>query len=472
VGLVEQVGPGDNHANESVQNKLMKYISTTEKRQAGKALRDTIPRSAHGTWTTGADRRDPIEILECSNQGRLPELVPIRYGRMLSNPFAFLRGSPALMAYDLAKTPVTRIQVQACGDCHLLNFGLFATPERNLIFDINDFDETLQAPWEWDLKRLTTSFVVAARLNGISDQRSKEIVLACGRSYRKHLSEFSEMSPLEVWYYCVSSEDLIGIAPDDKARNRLEKMAAKAQSRVGENLFPKITEEADGLHRFIEQPHIVTRITDENSLHLVTEGIESYRASLPDERLVLFGRYRLEDFALRVVGIGSVGTRCFVGLFFCGDTNPLFLQVKEACPSVLEPYAGKSPFENHGQRVVIGQRLTQAASDIFLGWVSTSTGHDFYVRQLRDMKFSMPVEEFNAGRLEQYAEVCGWTLARAHATSGEPAVISGYLGGGDKIEVAMTDFALAYADQIEQDHAALVAAVSSGRIEALVEADR
>ena len=336
------------------------------------------------------------------------------------------------MAYDLAHTPVTRIQVQACGDGHLLNFGLFATPERNLIFDINDFDETLPAPWEWDLKRLTTSFVVAARLNGISDERSREIAVACGRSYRKHLGEFSEMSPLDVWYYCVSSEDLIGIAPDDKARSRQKKMAAKAQGRVGESLFPKITEERDGQHHFIEQPHVMSRVTDEQSLHQVAEGIESYRESLPDERRFLFDRYRLEDFALRVVGVGSVGTRCFVGLFFCDDKNPLLLQAKEAGRSVLEPYAGKSPCENQGQRVVVGQRLTQAASDILLGWVRTGTGRDFYVRQLRDMKFSMPVQAFDAGRLEHYAEVCGWTLARAHATSGDPAVISGYLGRSDK----------------------------------------
>ncbi len=445
----------------------MKSISTAERRQAGKTLRDTVPRASQGSWTADADRRDPVEILECSNRGRLPELVPIRFGRMLQDPFAFLRRSPALMAYDLAHTPVTRIQVQACGDCHLLNFGLFATPERNLIFDINDFDETLPAPWEWDLKRLTTSFVVAARLNGISDERSREVAVACGRSYRKHLGEFSEMSPLDVWYYCVSSEDLIGIAPDDKARSRQKKMAAKAQGRVGESLFPKITEERDGQHHFIEQPHVMSRVTDEQSLHQVAEGIESYRESLPDERRFLFDRYRLEDFALRVVGVGSVGTRCFVGLFFCDDKNPLLLQAKEAGRSVLEPYAGKSPFENQGQRVVVGQRLTQAASDILLGWVRTGTGRDFYVRQLRDMKFSMPVQAFDAGRLEHYAEVCGWTLARAHATSGDPAVISGYLGRSDKSEVATAAFALAYADQIEQDHAALVAAHRSGRIEAL-----
>jgi uncharacterized protein (DUF2252 family) len=449
----------------------MTSISISGRRAAGKALRDKVPRAAYGSWTDGANRRDPVEILERCNRGRLRDLIPIRYGRMLRNPFAFLRGSPTLMAYDLACTPVTRLQVQACGDCHLLNFGLFATPERNLIFDINDFDETLRAPWEWDLKRLTTSFVVAARLNGISDRRSRDAVIACGRSYRQHMREFSEMSPLEIWYYRISIDDLIGSAPDSNSRNRLEKMAAKARTRVGENLFPTITEQEDGQHRFVERPPVMTRITDESSRERVREGIENYRTSLPDDRCFLFDRFRLEDFALRVVGIGSVATRCFVGLFFCDDKNPLLLQVKEARQSVLEPYAGKSPFENHGKRVVVGQRLMQAASDIFLGWVRASNGHDFYVRQLRDMKLSLPIEGLTAGQLESYAEICGWTLARAHATSGDAAMISGYLGGGDKSEVAMADFALAYADQTERDHAVLVEAERSGRIEALVEAD-
>ena len=435
---------------------------------AGKVLRDNVPRAAHGDWSHDTNR-DPIEILQNCNRGRLQELVPIRYGRMLQNPFTFLRGSPALMAHDLATTPVTRIQVQACGDCHLLNFGLFATPERNLIFDLNDFDETLPAPWEWDLKRLTTSFVTASRLNGISDRRAHDIVVACGRSYRKHMHDFSEMSPLEIWYYQISINDLIRVAPDAKSRNRLEKIAEKAESRVGENLFPKITEEQAGQHRFIEDPPVMTRVTDERAIEVVRKGIEDYRNSVPDERRVLFDRYRLEDFALRVVGIGSVATRCFVGLFFCDDKTPLLLQVKEARQSVLEPHAGKSLFDNHGKRVVVGQRLVQAASDIFLGWLRSDSGRDFYVRQLRDMKFSMPVDDFTAGEMEQYAEVCGWTLARAHATSGDPALISGYLGTSDKCELAMTDFAFAYADQIEQDHAALVAASRSGRIEAIVE---
>ncbi len=448
----------------------MTSISIRERMAAGKALRDKVPRAAHGSWSQGTDR-DPIEILQNCNRGRVQELVPIRFGRMLQNPFTFLRGSPALMAHDLASTPVTRIQVQACGDCHLLNFGLFATPERNLIFDLNDFDETLPAPWEWDLKRLTTSFVTASRLNGISDRRTRDIVVACGRSYRKHMQDFSEMSPLDIWYYQISVDDLIRLAPDAKSRHRLEKIAEKAESRVGENLFPKITEEQQGRHRFIEDPPVMTRITDERAIEIVREGIEDYRNSLPDERRFLFDRYRLEDFALRVVGIGSVATRCFVGLFFCDDKTPLLLQVKEARQSVLEPHAGKSPFDNHGKRVVVGQRLVQAASDIFLGWLRSQNGRDFYVRQLRDMKFSMPVEDFTAGEMEQYAEVCGWTLARAHATSGDSALISGYLGTGDNCDLAMADFAFAYADQIEQDHAALEAAKRSGRIEAFVEED-
>ena len=450
----------------------MTSISISERLAAGKALRDGVPRASHGCWADASHRRDPVEILESCNRGRLSELVPVRYGRMLENPFTFLRGSPALMAFDLGSTPVTRIQVQACGDCHLLNFGFFATPERNLIFDINDFDETLPAPWEWDLKRLATSFVTAARLNGISDRRSRDAVVACGRSYRLHMREFSEMSPLEIWYYRISAEDLIRVAPDAKSRSRHEEIAAKAETRIGENLFPKITEQNDGRHQFIEQPPIMKRVTDERFGELVREGIEDYRNSLPDERRFLFDRYRLEDFALRVVGIGSVATRCFVGLFFCDDRNPLLLQVKEARKSVLQPYAGQSSFENQGKRVVVGQRLMQAASDIFLGWLRIRTGHDFFVRQLRDMKYSMPVDEFTSSQLEHYAELCGWTLARAHATSGDPALISGYLGRGDKMESAMADFAVAYADQIERDHAALVLANRAGRVEALVEEDR
>jgi uncharacterized protein (DUF2252 family) len=450
----------------------MASISISERRAAGKALRQEVPRSSHAAWAGGGEARDPVAILERCNRGRLPELIPIRYGRMLRTPFTFLRGSPALMADDLSHTPATGIEVQACGDCHLLNFGLFGTPERNLIFDINDFDETLHAPWEWDLKRLATSFVIAGRVGGISDRRAKDSALACGRSYRRHMSQFAQMSPLEIWYYRINDQDLIDIAPDAKSRKRHESLMAKARTRIGENLLPKITVEKDGQHHFVEQPPVLTRITDERVLEQVRAGIELYRASLPDDRRYLFDCYTLEDFALKVVGIGSVATRCFVGLFFCDDEHPLLLQVKEARRSVLEPYAGKCPFENQGQRVVVGQRLMQAASDIFLGWLQAESGRDFFVRQLRDMKLSLPVETFSAAQFEHYAELCGWTLARAHAQSGDPALISGYLGSGDQHDVALAEFALAYADQIERDYNAFSAAERSGRIEALVEADR
>ncbi len=446
--------------------------SRAERRLAGKSLRQMVTRESQAVWDAQAYRRDALENLTLSNQGRVPELIPIRYGRMLRDPFAFLRGSPGLMAQDLAHTPVTGVRVQACGDAHLLNFGFFATPERNLNFDINDFDETLPAPWEWDVKRLVTSFVVAARVNGIGDGRAQEIAVACSRSYRQHLREFAEMNPLEIWYYRIGAEHLAVIASEPKAKKRLEKFAEKAQSRLGENLVPKITEAVSGQHRFIEQPPVMTRVTDQASLDLVHEGLEHYRASLPEDRRVLFDRYRVEDFAFRVVGVGSVGTRCFVGLFFCDDENPLLLQVKEARPSVLAPYAGTSSFDNQGQRVVVGQRIIQAASDIFLGWARTRKSNDFYVRQLRDMKFSAPIDEFSAGRLENYAEVCGWTLARAHATSGDPANISGYLGRGDRMDLALAGFALKYADQVEQDHAAFAAAAHAGRVEVAVETNR
>jgi uncharacterized protein (DUF2252 family) len=445
----------------------MTSLSSAERLQAGKSLRKVAPRGAHAAWNARAARRDPVAIIEDSSRGRIPELIPIRYGRMVRSPFTFLRGSAALMAHDLAGTPTTGIQVQACGDCQLLNFGLFATPERNLIFDLNDFDETIHAPWEWDLKRLTASFLVAGRVNGISDRCLKDVVAVCAHSYQERMREFSQMSPLDVWYYRLSAEDLIEDATDAKAKKQHEQIAAKARKRIGEDLFPKITEEVNGRHRFVEQPPLLIRTSDETCTDLDREWLEEYRESLPDDRRFIFDRYWLEDFALKVVGIGSVATRCYVGLFFCDDKNPLLLQVKEARPSVLEPFAAKNPYDNEGQRVVVGKRLMQAASDIFLGWFRGRCGHDFYVRQLRDMKFSFPVDGYTAVQLERYADICGWTLARAHAKSGDAATIAGYLGGGDKIESAFGKFAVAYADQTEQDHAALVEAVRSGRVEAV-----
>ena len=443
--------------------------SREERLAAGRSLREAFPRSGHAIWKAPAGRRDPIEILEESNRDRLPELVPIRYGRMLRSPFTFLRGSAGLMAYDLSTTPNTGLRVQACGDCHLLNFGLFATPERNLVFDLNDFDETLPAPWEWDLKRLVVSLAVAARDASMSEADAREVVLRCARAYRERLREYSRMSPLEVWYTRLDMESLIAMAPDEKAKKIRKAFAEKARQRVIEHLFPKIAAKAGRGHRLVDQPPILVHIADPESEGIIREGFADYQRSLSDERRILFDRYRLEDYALKVVGIGSVGTRCFIGLFFDDEDHPLILQVKEACRSVLEPYAGKSAYDNQGQRVVIGQRLMQSSSDIFLGWARGRRGKDFFVRQLRDMKMSMPVEAFSAVQLKRYANICGWTLARAHAKSGDAVTISGYLGKGDTFDKAMEEFALAYADQNERDHAALVKAVRSGRLDALLE---
>ena len=435
----------------------------------GQALRDTVPRTSHAVWKRPAKPRDPIAILKASNRDRLPELVPIRYGRMLRSPFTFLRGSSGLMAYDLATTPSTGIRVQACGDCHLMNFGLFATPERNLIFDINDFDETLPAPWEWDVKRLAVSFVVAARDNRLSDKQAQAAAIECVRAYRVRLREYSQMSPLEVWYDRLDAQTIIDMAPNAKIRKFREQLVAQAQERIGDYLYPKISGEVGGRRRLIDQPPVLFHVTAKGHESAVHEAMVAYRSSLPEERRVLFDRYRLEDVAIKAVGIGSVGTRCFVGLLFSAENHPLLLQFKEACPSVLEPYAGKSAYENQGQRVVIGQRLMQSASDIFLGWTEGRGGRSLYVRQLRDMKMSAPIEGATAEQLMLYAELCGRTLAHTHAKSGDAATISGYLGKSDTFDQAVGEFALAYADQNAKDHAALVAAVKSGKIKALVE---
>jgi uncharacterized protein (DUF2252 family) len=375
------------------------------------------------------------------------------------------------MASDLATLPSTGLGVQACGDCHLMNFGLFATPERNLIFDINDFDETLPAPWEWDLKRLAVSFAVASRDNQHGDKDAEAAATECARSYREYLRDYSKQSPLNVWYDRIDEKTLIAMAPNKKAAGYRRQLTAKAHQRIGDYLFPKIANPTDGQLRLVDQPPILFHTQEKDAQERIRVVLEAYRASLPDERRVLFERYRIRDVAFKVVGIGSVGTRCYVGLFTSSDQHPLLLQFKEAAASVLEPYAGKSVYKNHGQRVVVGQRLMQSASDIFLGWAQGVRGFHFFGRQLRDMKMSAPVEGLMPWQMRAYADLCGRTLARAHAKSGDAATISGYLGKSDVFDLAIGKFAIAYADQNEKDHAALVAAVKKGRIEALVEED-
>ena len=455
---------------------VAQFRSRDQRITAGKALRDRVPRESHAGCKPPVNRRDPLEILKASNQDRLAELVPIRYGRMLASPFTFLRGSAGLMAADLATTPTTGLRVQACGDCHLLNFGLFATPERNLIFDINDFDETLPAPWEWDVKRLAVSFVVAVRDIQLGDKRAQAAASECVRAYRERLRELSKMSPLDVWYDRLDAQAIIDMAPDVKIREIREEIVAKARHRISDYLYPQISEEIAGRRRLIDQPPAMFHITKEQDPEheaIVQQALEQYRLSLADERRVLFDRYSLEDVVIKAVGIGSVGTACFVGLFFSAENHPLLLQFKQACPSVLEPYAGKSQYANHGQRVVVGQRLMQSASDIFLGWTQGRRGRDFFIRQLRDMKMSARIEEgASAQQAMLYAQLCGRTLAHAHAKSGDAALISGYLGKSDVYDQAVGEFALAYADQNEKDHAALVAAVRAGEIEATIEEPR
>lgn len=441
----------------------------------GKALRDKIPREQHGKWNPVKGRRDTIDLLRESDIGRMKKLVPIRYGRMLQSPFAFYRGSAGVMAADLARTPATGLRVQACGDCHLVNFGGFATPERNIIFDINDFDETAPGPWEWDVKRLVASTVLAARANGISDRQGRDCAVSCARRYREHMREFAEMDPLAVWYAETKASDFIESLPK-ALRKSVKKRIEKAGSRSGSEFdLPKLAGSVAGQIRITDQPPLIfhPKTTSAPEAEATLEQLfHAYRQSLAEDRRTLLDRYRLVDVAIKVVGVGSVGRRCWIALMMSEGNHPLFLQFKEAVSSVLEPYAGKSTYGHHGQRVVTGQRLMQPASDIFLGWVTASNGRQFYVRQLHDTKIKPLVETFNAEMLDAYAQACGWVLARAHAKASEiSATISGYLGSSnDAFDTAMGQFALAYADQAERDHAALMAAVRRGEIAAIDDA--
>lgn len=430
----------------------------------GKSLRAKRPLQDHALLRARPKRFSSIELLEKSNVDRLEDLIPIRYSRMLVSPFSFLRGSAALMADDLSRTPSSGIYVQACGDCHLLNFGAFATPERKLVFDINDFDETLPAPWEWDIKRLATSFVVAAQDNRLSNASTKRIAKICVESYRENLRAYSKQSPLEVWYGHLDLAKFAKEAPNKTTRLHRESLIKKAEKQVAEYLFPKITTEINGDKRLIDNPPLIYHLDDQWIEKFGKPAVEAYRASLSHDRQVLFDRYQLKDIVVKVVGIGSVGTRCFVALFMTPDGEPLLLQIKEARNSVLEPYAGKSEYHKHGERVVVGQRLTQSSSDVFLGWVRGPKGKDFYVRQLRDMKVSFSVQDITPTRLKRYAVYCGQALARSHAKSGNAALISGYLGKSDVFDEAVSAFAMQYADQNQRDYEELVMAVNTGRL--------
>jgi uncharacterized protein (DUF2252 family) len=443
------------------------YVPLRVRLATGKKLREKVPRSWHSQWALAKDRADPADLLKRSDRGRLPALLPIRYARMRESPFAFFRGAAAVMAADLAATSASGIRVQACGDCHLANFGGFGTPERELVFDINDFDETLPAPWEWDVKRLAASIVLAMRQASLGEIWCSEAVRASVESYRKRMREYAGMTALEIWYSHLNADLFVKEAATAEASKRWQKLEAKALLDSPEHEFPKITSVQNGHLRIIDHPPLIYHPREMATIgNRVRKMFRRYRASLPDERRILLDRYELVDIARKVVGVGSVGTRCAVLLLMAGPHDHLLLQIKEARASVLEPYAGKSRYANQGDRVVTGQRMLQSASDVFLGWTGDDQGHNYYFRQLRDMRMKIDFDGMTKQDWFEFVRLCGWVLARAHARTGDPARIAGYLGKREPFDEAIATFATAYAHQTERDHALFVKAVRVGRIRA------
>ncbi len=448
-----------------------------ERRALGREARKLAPRASHGSWSPAPDRPDPLALLRSQDDDRMADLVPIRWGRMSASPFAFYRGSAILMAADLAPLPRTGLTVQLCGDAHLSNFGLYGSPERELLFDVNDFDETLPGPFEWDLKRLAASFVLASRNNGLGEDVARETALAAVRSYREHMTAYAEMHELDVWYSHIVADELLDMA---RASRAVKKVAGKAGMKMAEKTFAKargrdslqaagkLTEAVDGSRRIVDQPPLVMHLKELDENEAIAGLFGQYKATLEDDRRELLERFDVVDMARKVVGVGSVGTRCIIVLLLGRDSDdPLFLQVKEAGPSVLEPFLGRSKFVHGGHRVVAGQRLMQAASDIFLGWMTGKpAGRQFYWRQLRDMKGSIETELLKAPGLEILATMCGWTLARGHARSGHRIAIASYLGVSDRFDQGIADFAKTYADQAEKDYEALLKAIKQGKIAA------
>jgi uncharacterized protein (DUF2252 family) len=458
-------------------------LTPAESAARGKTARAEVPRDSHAMFDPPPDRPDPIGLLEEQGKSRVPELVPVRYGRMMVSPFTYYRGAALPMASDLAGTPVSGLAVQACGDAHLSNFGLFGSAERRLVFDVNDFDETLPGPWEWDVKRLAASLEVAARGNGFGGKQRREIVAAAVAGYRQAMRSFAAMTNLEVWYAHLDMDQMraqLDAQLRPQQRKVVEKGLAKARTRDSMEEVAKLCHAVNGQPRIIADPPLLVPIEDlipEQTDRAAMEEqlgvlLAKYRRTLETDRRFLLDQFRLTDIARKVVGVGSVGTRCWIVLMLGrDDADPLFLQVKEAEASVLSRFVGASKYANQGQRVVAGQRLMQASSDIFLGWQRVEAGldgqqRDFYVRQLRDWKFSVDIETMIPRGMRLYGELCGWTLARAHARSGDRIAIAAYLGGSDVFDRAITEFAAAYADQNERDHNSLVAAVASGRIAA------
>jgi uncharacterized protein (DUF2252 family) len=460
--------------------RAVPHESVAERTARGRDARRAVPRSRHGGFVPAPERPDPITLLERQARDRVPELVPIRVGRMLVSPFTFYRGAALVMASDLAGTPTSGLRVQLCGDAHLSNFGVFGTPERRLVFDINDFDETLPGSFEWDVKRLAASLEVAGRENGLARADRAAVVQGCARTYRVAMAGFAERTNLAVFYASLDADRALAEFPTmtKRMRRRAGETLAKARTRDSLHALKKLTREVGGEPRLIADPPLVVPVADllpeemaAGFRALVHDRLREYRRTLATDRRRLLEQYRFVDLARKVVGVGSVGTRAWIVLLLGRDgADPLFLQFKEAQPSVLEAYAGRGGYRNQGRRVVAGQRLMQAASDIFLGWVRVTgidgRDRDFYVRQLRDWKGSAAIETMGSDAMVRYGGLCGWTLARAHARSGDRIAIAAYLGRSDGFDRAMAAFASAYADQNERDHEALVAAVASGRVAA------
>src|SRR6204780_3599595 len=412
--------------------------SIEERIRRGKALRESVSRTSHSEWAAPSGRPDVIKVLQHSDRGRVPELLPLRYGRMRQSPFAFFRGSAAVMAWDLSKTPATGIHVQACGDCHAANFGGFASPERRLLFDINDFDETLPAPWEWDIKRLAASVVLASRELGMGRGRCEDAVLTLAQSYRKHMRRYAHMRALEVWYSHMDAEVFIKESKSAAAKKRWEEVEHEARLQTAEHIFPKIADVINGRTRIVDHPPLIyhTRESDLMQKQL-TKMFHDYRETLPAERRVILDRYHIIDVARKVVGVGSVGTRCAVALLMAGEHDPMLLQFKEALPAVLQPYSGRSRYANHGERVVTGQRILQSASDVFLGWTIDAEGRSYYFRQLRDMKMKIDLETMTKTDWLEYVGICAWALPRPPPRAGDAAIIAGSPGKSEAFDSAL-----------------------------------
>ncbi|MFZ0598020.1 MAG: DUF2252 domain-containing protein [Flavobacterium sp.] len=451
------------------ENRFDPVASKLERFDKGVAIRKVTPRSVHQEWSPKENREDPVEILIQTSIGRVESLLPIRYTRMMESPFAFYRGAAAIMAADLAQTPNTGIDLQLCGDCHLMNFGGFATPERKLVFDINDFDETFPGPWEWDLKRLATSFVIAGRWRKFPNKTCKEFARTVADSYKRHMLEYSKLSALQIWYADIDLTKLIERGEDEEIKSFQHKRIKKAgEFTAHEKEFAKMTYQEGSRARIKDDPPLIYHpIGDEGKRILLdAEAIHNrYLKTLSDEKKVLLSRYNLHDIAIKVVGVGSVGTLCGISLLMSATGEPIFLQFKEARKSVLEANVkSKSNYTNQGERIVKGQKLMQSASDMFLGWTNDDNDKFFYIRQLRDAKVKPVLEIMKSKNMNDYAKACGWALARAHARTGDPSILSGYMGKSDEFANAISRFSVSYANQNDIDYNKMLVAIKEGRL--------